>query len=92
MRKTNQEIQPQEVWSAWVKYEENPTEGKYRPVIVISVEKDVAKVLSIPITSARPRDEYDIEVFDWQDVPLDKLSTARISKVLLIPISDFRKK
>ncbi len=48
MKKTNQEIQPQEVWSAWVKYEENPTEGKYRPVIVISVEKDVAKVLSIP--------------------------------------------
>jgi len=92
MKRANFKINPQEVWSAWVDYEDDPSQGKYRPVIVISVENEIARVLSVPLTSAKPRDEYDIEVFDWEYIPLEHISTARISKVLLIPISDFRKK
>lgn len=48
--------------------------------------------MSVPITSAAPRDEYDIEVFDWAEIPLDHISTARISKTIVIPVSDFLKK
>ncbi len=44
------------------------------------------------VWSTTPRDEYDIEVFDWHDIPLDHISTARISKAIVIPISDFRKR
>ena len=73
-------------------YEDQPNEGKYRPVLVIDVIAEQAVVLSVPFTSTYPRDEYDIEVFDWYDIPLDHISTARISKTIVIPTSDFRKR
>ena len=86
------QIREREVWSAWVRYEERPTDGKYRPVLVIDVEEEKAVVLSIPFTSTAPRDEYDIEVFDWATIPLDHISTARIGRTIVIPTEDFRKK
>ncbi len=60
------QIKPQDVWSAWIPYEENQDDGKFR-------------------------DEYDIEVFNWADIPLDHRSTARASKTIDIPIGDFGK-
>ena len=69
-----------------------PNEGKYRPVLVIDVNHKHAVVMSVPFTSTEPRDDYDIEVFDWSEIPLDHISTARISKTIVIPISDFRKR
>ena len=86
------QIKEREVWAAWVGYEDQPSKGKYRPVLVIDVNDTQAVVMSIPFTSTTPRDEYDIEVFDWHDIPLDHISTARISKTIVIPISDFRKR
>ena len=87
-----QQIEAREVWFAWVRYEESPMQGKNRPVLVMDVEGNEALVLAVPFTSVHPRDEYDIEVFDWSDIPLDHLSTARVSKVLRIPVSDFVRK
>ena len=86
------QIKEREVWSACVGYEDQPNEGKYRPVLVIDVNHEHAVVMSVPFTSTEPRDEYDIEVFDWSEIPLDHISTARISKTIVIPISDFRKR
>ena len=86
------QIKVREVWSAWVRFEERPDEGKCRPVLVIDVDSDKAIVMSVPFTSTEPRDEYDIEVFDWAEIPLDHISTARISKTITIPVSDFLKK
>lgn len=86
------QIKEREVWSAWVGYEDQPNVGKYRPVLVIDVNHEHAVVMSVPFTSTEPRDDYDIEVFDWSEIPLDHISTARISKTIVIPISDFRKR
>jgi mRNA-degrading endonuclease toxin of MazEF toxin-antitoxin module len=87
-----QKIEPQDVWKAWVHYEEDTDKGKYRPVIVISVNDEQATIVSVPVTSTSPRDEFDIEIFDWSSIPLDHLSTARVSKVVTIPLSDFKSK
>lgn len=59
-----------QVWSAWVGYEDQPSEGKYRPVLVIDVN-DRQATRTHPFTSDNATDEYDIEVFDWHDIPLD---------------------
>ena len=83
------QINPKEIWKAWVAYEDNPNEGKVRPVLVLDVDGEYATVLSTPITSTEPRDEYDIEIFDWADIPLDHISTARTSKTIDIPMNDF---
>lgn len=48
--------------------------------------------MSVPFTSTVPRDEYDIEMFDWAEIPLEHISTARISKTIVIPVYDFLKK
>ena len=85
-------VEAKEVWSAWVGYEDKPGRGKYRPVLVIDVNEEKAVVMSVPFTSTFARDEYDIEVFDWKEIPLDHSSTARISKTIVVPVSDFRKK
>lgn len=87
-----QRIEAKEVWSAWVGYEYQPERGKYRPVLVIDVKEEEALVMSVPFTSTLPRDEYDIEVFDWKKISLEHASTARISKTIVIPVSDFRRK
>ena len=85
-------VEAKEVWSAWVGYEDKPGRGKYRPVLVIDVNEEKAVVMSVPFTSTFARDEYDIEVFDWAEIPLEHISTARISKTIVIPVSDFLKK
>ena len=87
------EIKPQEVWKAYFPFSDESGIVKYRPVIVIDVDEDSAMVLSIMITSHKPRfDEYDIELYDWADIPLDHVSTARVSRNALIPKEDFDKK
>ena len=39
------QIKEREVWSAWVGYEDQPNEGKYRPVLVIDVNDTQAVVM-----------------------------------------------
>ena len=92
--KNTQMPKEQEVWLAWVAFDDLPGEGKYRPVIVIHVDDEAILVLSVPVTSTAPRncDEYDIEIFEWEKVPLEHKSTARISMTKLLQLKDFEKK
>lgn len=86
-------IKPQEVWQAYFPYKDNSGRAKFRPVIVLDVDDNEAVVLSVMVTSHKPRnDEYDIEIYDWEDVPLEHVSTARVAKNELIPKDDFNKK
>lgn len=81
-----------EVWSAWVKYEEEPSDGKSRPVLVL--DADGTNFLSLKITSKPPRSncegEYALEA--WQEAGLRKPSTVRISKMLNLVQRDFGRK
>lgn len=83
-----------DVWSAWVSFSDKPWQGKYRPVAIVDVDAEKCVALSVPITSTDPRinDEYDIEIYDWLYIPLEHKSTARVSKTIVIPFVDFRKK
>ncbi len=82
-------IQPQEVWFARFPFEEDATQWKVRPVIVLDVNEQEAVVLSVMVSSTAPRGEYDIELFAWADVPLDHRSTARISRTIHLPMVNF---
>ncbi len=85
-------ICPQEVWYAEFPFEDQPDVSKERPVIVLDVSEETATVLSIMVTSSDPRDEFDIEIFDWEFVPLRHRSTARVSRTMSIRTSSFRRK
>ena len=85
-------IRPQDVWFADFPYEDDPTRSKDRPIIVLDVNAETCAVLSMKVTSSEPVSEYEIELFDWSDIPLNHKSTAVASSVMLIAKQRFRKK
>ena len=86
------EIKPQEVWFAEFSFAEAATQWKERPVIVLDVDEEFCRVLSMKITSSVPRSEFEIELFDWNKIPLHHKSTAVASAVKNISKSKFRRK
>ena len=69
--------------------EEDKTQTINRPVIVL--DEDTLGVLSVKITKQMPRraDPYDVPILHWQEANLKLVSTARISKVFLLPKDSF---
>ena len=86
------EILPQDVWFADFPFAEDETRFKERPVIVLDVDDETCTVFSMKVTSTKPYSEFEIELFDWADIPLDHISTAVASDVREISKSKFRKR
>ena len=78
-----------EVWFVEFPSEENFSQTINRPVIVL--DENTLGVLSVKITKHSPRveDPYDIPILYWQEANLRLASTARISKVFLLPQDSF---
>ena len=78
-----------EVWFVEFPLEEDPTRILNRPVIVL--DENILGVLSVKITKHRPRaeDQYDIPILYWEEAGLRLASTARVSKVTLLPRDSF---
>lgn len=77
-----------EVWYANFPYEDKPGSAK-RPVVILDI--DTLLVLSVKVTKHKPRenDKYDTPILYWKQAHLRMASTARVSKVISIPKSDF---
>ncbi|MBE5950059.1 MAG: type II toxin-antitoxin system PemK/MazF family toxin [Lachnospiraceae bacterium] len=78
-----------DVWFVEFPLEEEATKIINRPVIVL--DEDTLGVLSVKITKHAPREEdpYDIPILYYKEANLRLASTARVSKVLLIPRDNF---
>lgn len=78
-----------EVWFAEFPFEEDPSSFSNRPVVVL--DEDTLGVLSVKVTKHKPRqsDPYDVPIVHWSEAGLDFVSTARISKVILLQPDDF---
>ena len=78
-----------EVWFAEFPYEDNPKKSSNRPVVVLD-EKTLG-VLSVKITKHKVReaDPYDTPIIYWEDANLRVASTARVSKVTILPKESF---
>ena len=85
----NKRPSPWEIWWAIVKFEDDPTQSKRRPVLVVSDK--TAFIISLKITHHEPRAEFDGEyrVIRWQESGLTQPSTIRYSKKLKLFESDF---
>lgn len=88
----HKEVQPKEVWFANFPFEEDENQSKERPVIVLEVDDETCKVLSMKVTSSAPHSEFEIELFDWEKIPLNHKSTADASSVKFVLKSDFRRR
>lgn len=78
-----------EIWLATVYFDDNPTQAKNRPVIVIDVTALYIYV-AIKVTGTAPRAGYPKEyaIKNWLYAGLKKPSTARCSKIIQIPKSE----
>lgn len=94
---------PGEVVWAWVPYEDDPTRGKDRPVLVIGTETGAdgsAWVHALPMTSKdHDRDEaqeaaagrYWIDVGTGAWDPRGRPSEVRVNRLLVLPAVDVRR-
>lgn len=70
------------VWLADILYRDHPSQSKKRPVVVISDWEEGEKdLLVIPITSAAPRNSWDVPVVHWKNAGLALPSCVRVSKL-----------
>lgn len=79
---------PWEIWYAKVKFDDDPSIVKNRPVVILEDKK--AYLLSLKVTSAPPRNNYygEYQLIKWQESGLKKPSTVRISKKLKLYDND----
>ena len=80
-----------EVWLINFPFEEDLTQIKKRPGVVLDVDHEILKVLTIKVTKHKPKDydKYDTEIFYWKEAKLKFKSTARISKTMLLDKDKF---
>ncbi len=76
------------VW-VWVPFEEDPTQGKDRPLVVIG--RRGSKLVGVPLTTKQNTDEAQVEVGtgDWD--PKHRVSFARIWRMMDIDESAMRR-
>ncbi len=78
-----------EVWFVEFPLEEDSSKILNRPVVVL--DENTLGVLSVKITKhkARKEDPYDTPIIYWEDANLRLASTARVSKVTVLPRDSF---
>lgn len=85
------EINQREIWFVKFPLEEDSSKILQRPVVVISVSDDKMKILSVKVTKheARDWDDYDTTIKEWIAAGLRFPSTARVSKIRVLPRRNF---
>lgn len=81
------DIRPWQVRWVWFPFREDPTNGKYRRVIVKDVLPDGCVVIYVTskVDKSHYRDFYLLN--DWQEEGFDVPSAARFRRFLKIPIT-----
>lgn len=79
-----------DVWFVNFPLEDDPTQSLNRPVLVLDI--DSLEVLSVKVTTTppRPNDVYDTPIVYWEAAKLRFKSTARVSKTIYLPKSQFK--
>lgn len=83
---------PYELRWAKVAFEDNPTESKWRPVLI--VEDRYYLIYALKVTSHPPREKFwgEYEIKRWRDAGLTEASTIRISQFLELAPEDIGEK
>lgn len=81
-----------EVWFAKVYYEDDPSQSKKRPVVIISVEPLIC--IALKITTHEPRKFYygEYSIKNWKAAGLVKPSVIRVSQKYNLIYNDFLQK
>lgn len=80
-----------DVWLADVLFKDT-RQIKQRPVIIVGNELALdVDVIIAPVTSQRPRNQFDVVLEYWEEVGLLKPSVARTSKIISVHGSELKR-
>ncbi|MEK4289369.1 type II toxin-antitoxin system PemK/MazF family toxin [Paenibacillus sp. FSL P4-0502] len=89
-------ILPKDIYNIYREYEQDPTDGKNRPNLVVFVDGD--DVYCLPITGTSPNDPpkhkddyWKVEIEDWEQIPLRKQSWILINQAKIVNREDIEK-
>ena len=77
---------------ARIRYEEDKTQSKIRPAVVVETHSGFLSVIALMVTSAPPRSDFDYQVLDWALAGLHKPSTVRTARSEELESKDVIKK
>lgn len=88
----NTELNKWDIWIADVAFEDDITKSKLRPVLIIDNQKAI--ILTVKMTSQPPRINYyaEYQIQEWQKAGLNKPTVVRISKIIKLSPTLFKKK
>ncbi|KDE49036.1 hypothetical protein DI43_00380 [Geobacillus sp. CAMR12739] len=87
-------VKPGDIYDVYFGFEDQPG-GKFRPVLIMEIEHNIAAAVAIKITSKGPKapptihDQYRIEIQYYQEAGLTKKSWARCEKFRVFPLFVF---
>ena len=73
-------------------YEDNPNTFKICPAVIVNTNNNGVTAIALKITSAPPRDFLDYQLINWALAGLNKPSTVRTSKQIVITLNAIIKK
>ena len=82
-------IQQKEIWFARFPLEEDENKTLKRPVLVVHSRDDEYLVIKVTTHEPRDNDKLDVEIKQWQAANLKFPSTARVSKLRMLPGKNF---
>ena len=82
---TSRNPRPGEVWLAYLSFVDQPDAGKVRPTLIVALAEDDSAVIAAKITTspAWPHSTY-IEIRDWEEYGLRKLSFIQLNPLFEI--------
>ena len=83
------DIQQREIWFARFPLEEDESVTLNRPVLVVHSRDNEYLVVKVTTHEPRNNDKFDVELKQWQTANLKFPSTARVSKLRLLPEQNF---
>ncbi|ADU92853.1 type II toxin-antitoxin system PemK/MazF family toxin [Geobacillus sp. Y412MC52] len=87
-------VKPGDIYDVYFGFEDQPG-GKFRPVLIVEIEHNIAAAVAIKITSKGPKapptihDQYRIEIQYYQEAGLTKKPWARCEKFRVFPLFVF---
>ncbi|WP_339249125.1 type II toxin-antitoxin system PemK/MazF family toxin [Paenibacillus sp. FSL P2-0136] len=86
-------ILPKDIYEIYREYEQDPTDGKFRPNLVVFVDED--DVYCLPITGSSPNDPprhkgdyWKVGIEEWREIPLKKKSWIVINQAKIVDRED----
>lgn len=73
-------------------FEEDESQSKRRPAIVVQKDEKNLRVLVVKVTKTPPRNKFDYEILDWVKASLNMPSTASCSQLRNIDVEEVHKK